>query len=245
MKKIQIAVIILFCCISTFGQSTKQDLLMVTKNMSSLKKYSVTLKYSMFLDNNLKTPHSTKSVIINADNANYNMVRPNEMEVIETKNEYLIVDHKSKSVILNRLKSLVKQKYKNEEENEYEEAQKLFETNYDSLVDASTSVKLLLTQDNIKVYEVNYTDNDIKKAIYTIDTKLKIFKSITIVYSEPEAIDNDNTEHYVTMKIDYENFNVNPVISKSVFDPYKYVQKLNDKQYKLKDNLIGYRFQLI
>jgi hypothetical protein len=245
LRSIAILLVSLFFYNSAKAQSFKQDIIAVTRNLTSLKTYSLVMKYYMFVDNKLKTPYESKEVVIKQDNENYLMLEPGKRELIDRKKDYLMIDHTSGNVIYNKLKGELGQ-----DEKDVDAMVKMqvdfAVVSFDSLMSTNTKIKLVSDNYPVRVYELTYSSGEYKKVKYTIDVKQKIFRSIEVVYAEPEYIKGyDKDEHVVTLRVDYVDFKIAPVISKSDFDLGKYIEKSGGTKMKLKGNIKNYKLQVI
>jgi hypothetical protein len=247
MKKYILLKVLFLFFIPSFSQEIfKEEFIEATRHMNSLEKYSVALKYKMYLDNNLQTPFQQKTVEINKDGNNLKVIHDGSSEMIQTTQMKVNVSHKLKSVYFAaipepdpaKLQTVIKNR-----EKKSKDAYRILTENFDSLTRNITKIKLLRTVGNIKEYELEYSDGPYTKMRICLDIKNKVYKSITTHMREKSLIKilDKETERTVCMRVDYENYNEAPAFTTSTFSISKFVVKETSGKVVLNQNYKNYK----
>lgn len=214
---------ILFFVAATFllsAQNYKQDILLVSKYFTSLKNYSVTMHYRLYLDNDFVKPYQERNVKIKRFNKNLLLSNTAGLEIIDTENYNVIVNTKNKVFS-------VRKKFKEEKEqgSQVEEYQKYMDNNFDSLLMVYEKIKVLENTGSTIKYELTYKANaEFEKSIIVIDKIKNMYLSTTVQYKNPIKVNRlDEKKHTVTMVVNYEDFKVNNVYSSTLFSEKNYI----------------------
>jgi hypothetical protein len=227
-------IIIVFCsffyAMDLVGQDHKKDILSIYNNFLSQKNYSVTIKYNLYLDKEIK-PFQSREVIMCKDQTNLYMKESNGIETVSNSRYQLFINHKKKLI------SAIKTDPVGDSKNpEASEIYKELTSQMDSIVLLFDKIKVVSNSDDIVKYEC-----DPKKALgiskiwLEVDKKKHIYKSIKTAYSEPvQRKEFGEKKRLMTIEIVYEGYKLNNTYPATLFDEKKYITESSTKEVKLK-----------
>lgn len=202
------------------AQNYKQDVLSVYNTLLGSKTYSMQLRYSIFLDNDTKKPFQQRDVKIVRQDANLYLKQSAQMEVIDTKNCQVLIDHQDKqfSIIQKENEEASTMKVK-------QDAYQLISNNIDTVLAVYEKIKLVTNTNEVVKYECTPKANDeIAMVWIEIDKKLKFYRSITTKYKQKTKVKElNNSLHLLTLTINYVGLSFNPQIAPTLFNELNYV----------------------
>ena len=221
MKYLNILYALMLLPFCSSAQNYRDDILAVNKTLMARSSYSLQLHYEIFLDKELNKAFEQRSMSIVRQGANLHMKQSSDMEVVDTHRYQFVIDHRHR---------VFASMQKNEEEVEMSSRNRiktfgLIDTYVDTIVSAFQSIKVLLDNDEVVLYECTAKPGSEAAVIWVeIDKKLKMFRSLTTRYRQPRKVrEQDNEPHQITLKIHYAGFSTAPVVQPAIFNEASYV----------------------
>ncbi|MCD6065965.1 MAG: hypothetical protein K0S33_791 [Bacteroidetes bacterium] len=227
--------ILLFSLGSHFlgGQDFKKDMKMINAALKPLKKYAVNLHYRMYLDNQLNTPYQEKTVEIKKDGIN-SLCKHRTAELISNNEMSVYVDHQFKNMMIMQQQDAPM--------DEYLEFTNYMEDHFDSLMYMYEKIEFKDLGNNINEYKCQLVAGKYSRIDIRFNRKSARINSITFYYRGKIQIDKiDQKSHALVMRIDYENFNTNPVFKPGSFSTSRYLVKTGKNAYAPSINYKGYK----
>ena len=216
------ALALLFCCLAAAGQrdSYKADILNVCKSFLSSRNYSLEVQYQLYLDDNLTTPFQERRVQMLRSGENFYARQEQTVEMLDFGQYEIVLDHRAKMMAV-----LVRQKTENYNQRRNTLINEL-KVELDSLLNYTTSVKKLEEDDRYVTYECRYRPQDaFARVVLEIDKKGGFYKSITTTFKKPTVVPElENTEHHLTLTVNYLGLNRQPVVTDGLFDVDSYLE---------------------
>ena len=201
------------------GQNYRDDILAMNKMLLSQKNYSLQLRYDLFVDGNLSAPYEQQDVKIVRQGSNLYMKQGAELEVVETKNYRILINHG------NKVFSALNKKEETESYTIRKDASELVGLYADSIVSVFKNVKVLREDAHTIVYECTMKpENAVAMVWVEMDKKLKMYRSLTTRYRRQRKIrELDGRLHTVTVKVYYNGFSASPAIPPTLFSDASYL----------------------
>lgn len=195
-------------------------------NLLGRESYSLQLHYKLFIDGNQNKVFQQQHVKIIRQGENMQVKQSSGIEMIETKDLDLVFDHNGK-LFSARKKDIPTDHLTTEKKN----LLTMFNTYVDTLMNAFESIKIVSEDKNTILYECRPKEESQAAIIWLeIDKKQKIYKSITTQFREKRKIKELNNQlHQITLKVEYNGFNTNPIIHSNQFNVTNYVV-MNNQQ---------------
>lgn len=213
-------------CISQhalLSQNFKEDLIKISKNMNSLKSYSLTLDYKLYIDNKVDRPYQERNVVVKKKNSDFLCIQNNSLEVFASTSSQIIVDHLQKTIIL-----LPKAQFKHKEVNPTE----VFESYIDTIISAYDKVSFKDVGTNVGCYEFTFKNGKYSKMKLLFDKNLYV--PLTVFYfpiSEIQINQKENEFHKVMLEVNYIGFKPNCDINQKEMNSGNYIYTENKKTF--------------
>jgi outer membrane lipoprotein-sorting protein len=234
MKKLKSNIFIAIIVFAGFlkGQTYKEDMLKLNKSYMSLKKFSYTANYTMYSGNST-IPSETYYTLFKKNNDQYYSKSPDDEYLVNDK-YILFIDHEDKDVFIQP--NIAK---KNTDINSFINNTQGMEKFLDTLIDVYKNVQAIASNfAGTRGYKFSYNEGPYTRIDLIIDTKVWLIKEMVLYYAEKDEV--DGKEQDVRIKIDYSNYNINPVFTNE-FSETAYLQVQNGK-FKLKPAFSKYEF---
>ena len=222
MKKLIFNSVMLIFAAGLQAQNQRQDLLNMYRKLLGSDSYSLQLHYSLYLDGNLTKPYQQRQTLMLRQGVNMYLSQNSGIEVVETAEYGIVIDHRSHKLSARRYESSPKER----ESDRKILLDAMGKGHVDSLLAQFTDIRILSETATLRRYEcTGAPTNPIEIMWLEVDKAKGIYNSMTVRYRQKEKIRSlDNQLHTLTLKIDYKNFNPAPRTSAGLFVPSTYLR---------------------
>jgi|GEM_PF-5249512 len=245
MKNLFITLILGAICLKGIAQKTfDKDLFEVSRNMEKLKKFSVNLRYTMYLDNNMAKPYQTTSQWLKMDGLKMSLKQDGDFELIETDRERVNISYGDGRVYYSKFQT--PQQISDEEHDRKVDALFTEFMGNDSLRMFIEKITVISDKNGLREYEIVYNAGDYTKMRIGVDIHKKVFAYIFAYYSEKRVIPElGQKQRGVCLRLEYKDLNTSPVFDQSEFSVGKIITKGEKEKIGLRQKFQKYKLILL
>lgn len=225
-KKIQIFFVGLIICVQCIAQNAKEDFLKINKAYLN-RSLSMKVHYEVFKKWEDNVPLEKEEGEIKT-NGIYKYTKTGNIETVQNKDYYVIVDHEDKQI---SLLGTMGQEPKPDE--------RLIMINLDSAIQSCTQVEFHKENKQQNSYTLVFPISEYQKVKIIFNKNTFLIEKMILHYREAEEYDDDS-KFPPRLEITYYDIDTNPTFAEDTFTSNRFLKKEN-KKYYCRDEYKGYK----